>query len=114
MARPKSEQSLIKEEEITQAGNGTQKPSLAEKGIFFLYDNKTLDKQGNPKRIELKSFETAKTLLINNNFRYEAKEAKDFWDKNLTQREKEIMTSKFNKANLRNKEIELGNLKQTR
>jgi hypothetical protein len=114
MARPKNEQTIIQEKEITQIESAKPKVSLAEKGIFFLYDTKVLDKQGRPTKIELKTFETAKNLLINNSYRYEAREASEFWEQNLTQTEKQVMTIKFRKAEMRNKEIELGNLKQTR
>lgn len=113
MARPKNEP-IIEEKEFTQVESVRTKVSLADKGVFLLYDTKALDKQGRATKIELKTFETAKNLLIHNNFRYEAREASEFWESNLTQKEKEIMTSKKNKAELRNAEIQLGNLKQNR
>lgn len=114
MARPKNEQRIIQQEEITQVEVVKYITSLADKGVYILYDTKTLDKQGRATKIELKTFETAKNLLINNSYRYEAREASEFWEQNLTQTEKQVMTIKFKKAEMRNKEIELGNLKQTR
>lgn len=105
MARPKIEKEELTEVKPPQVkSNVTEK--LADAGVFFLFDKK------NNKRVKFTNIESAKHVLIHNPNRYEAREASEFWNNELTSAEKAYMNKNEEKNNLRVAEINVANLRK--